>query len=85
MNGTVLRLTLKLSNQEGGATGTIVSVDQRGSEIPISSITQASSHLKIMLGVIGATYEGDLKEGQIASTWTQGPGSWPLVFKRQQK
>jgi hypothetical protein len=31
---------------------------------------------------IGATYEGDLKAGQIEGTWAQGPKSYPLVFKR---
>ena len=35
VEGTVLRLILKLSNAESGATGTLVSVDQGGGEIAI--------------------------------------------------
>ena len=85
MSGTDLRLVLKLTNQPGGATGTMVSVDQGGTEIPISSITQTGSQLKFTITTINASYVGDLKDGQLVGTWTQGPGGWPLVFKRPAK
>ena len=63
----------------------LVSVDQGGVEIPIASITQTLSHLAFAITLINASYAGDLKDGQIVGTWTQGPGSWPLVFKRPAK
>ena len=85
VSGTVLRLVLKLTNQPSGATGTMVSVDQLGAEIPITTITQTGSQLKFTITSINASYVGDLKDGQLAGTWTQGPGSWPLVFKRPAK
>jgi uncharacterized protein len=85
VNGATLRLVLKLANGEDGATGTIVSVDQGGVEIPVTSIAQTAAHLKLAVATIGATYEGDLNEQQIAGTWTQGPGSLPLTFKRPAK
>lgn len=85
VKSTVLRLVLKLTNQPSGATGTMISVDQGGVEIPITSITQTGSQLKFTITSINASYAGDLKEGQLAGTWTQGPGSWPLVFKRPAK
>lgn len=85
VQGTVLRLVLKLANHPGGATGVLVSVDQGGAETPITSITQAGSQLKLAVTTINASYVGDLKDGQLAGTWTQGPGSWPLVFKRPAK
>jgi hypothetical protein len=85
VSGTVLRLVLKLTNQPGGATGTLISVDQGGAEIPITSITQTGSQLKVTIATINGSYVGDLKDGQLAGTWTQGPGSWPLVFKRPAK
>ena len=84
VEGTVLRLILKLSNAESGATGTLVSVDQGGGEIAISSITQTASHLQLNVGAIGAAFEGDLKDGEITGTWSQGPVTLPLVFKRTQ-
>lgn len=85
VQGTVLRLVLKLTNHPGGATGVLVSVDQGGAEIPIASITQTLSHLAFAVTLINATYAGDVKDGQIAGTWTQGPGKWPLTFKRPAK
>jgi hypothetical protein len=83
VNGTKLRLVAKLSNQpDGTATGTLVSLDQGGAEIPIASVVQDGAHLKLAIPVITGTYEGDLKDGQLTGTWTQGPGSWPLVLTR---
>lgn len=82
VSGTVLRLVLKLANKDGQGTGTVVSVDQGGAEIPITTIVQTASHLRLDISTIGAAYEGDLKDGQLSGTWTQGPGSLPLTFKR---
>jgi hypothetical protein len=82
VDGKILRLLLKLSNQAGTATGTLISVDQGGAEIPISTVVQTGTQLKLLLPVISGTYEGDLKDGQLTGKWTQGPRTWPLVFKR---
>ena len=83
IDGKTLRLILKLSNQSGGAaTGTLISVDQGNVELPIASIVQTGAHVKLILPVVVGTYEGDLKDAQLTGTWTQGPRSWPLVFKR---
>lgn len=83
VDGTKLRLVLKLANQPaGGATGTLVSLDQGGVEIPVATVVQSGSHLKVIVPTIVGNYEGDLKGGQLTGTWTQGPRSWPLVFTR---
>ena len=80
---TTLRLLLKLSNQPGGTgSGTLVSVDQGGAEVPVATVVQTGTHLKVLLPAISGTYEGDLKDGQLVGTWTQGPKSLPLTFKR---
>jgi hypothetical protein len=84
VDGKLLRLVLKLANQPGGAaTGTLVSVDQGGAEVPIASVVQGGTHLKLYLPTIVGSYEADLKDGQLTGTWTQGPRTWQLVFKRQ--
>jgi hypothetical protein len=81
--GTVLRLELKLSNRtEGGATGSVVSLDQGGGEIPITSVAQTESRLKLELPTIGASYSGELRDGRIVGDWTQGPSTFPLAFTR---
>ena len=81
--GTPLRLMFKLSNgADGTGTGTIVSLDQGGAEIPFTSVTQTGTHVTLLASAIGGKYEGDLKDGQLTGTWTQGPGNFPLVLKR---
>ncbi len=81
--GTVLRLKLKLQNRpEGGATGSVISVDQGGAEIAITSIVQTAQQLKLQLPSIGASYEGELKDGRLVGNWTQGAGTLPLAFAR---
>lgn len=82
VGGQVLRLTLKLANGADGATGSLVSVDQGGTEISIASIVQAGSHLTLELPTIAGTYSGDLKDGKLVGTWSQGPNKVPLEFSR---
>lgn len=86
IKGTVLRLALNLANTPDGATGSIVSLDQGGVEIPVATITQDGSKLKLLVTMISGTFEGEIKSGEIAGTWTQGPlVGVPLVFKRAAK
>jgi hypothetical protein len=84
--GQQLRLTLKMTNQaDGTAAGTMISVDQGGAVIPITTITQKGSSLKLELKSINGVYAGEVKDGTLAGQWTQGPGTFPLVFKRPAK
>ena len=83
--GNQLRLIVKLANEGEAARGTMVSVDQGGGEIPITQITQAGAKLTLLIGPISGRYEGELKAGEIEGTWTLGPQSFPLVFKRPAK
>ena len=83
VDGKILRLILKLANQPNGtATGTLVSVDQGGAEIPVAAVVQTGTQLKVLVPVIVGNYEGELKDGVLTGKWTQGPRTWPLVFKR---
>jgi hypothetical protein len=82
-NGTNVRLVLTLANGADGATGTMVSVDQGNAEIPISAISEQGAHLKLTVSMIGGAFEGDLKGDEIVGTWTQGPGTLPLTFKKK--
>ena len=79
----LLRLTLKLSNQpDGTASGMLISVDQNGAEVPIAAVVQTDSHLTLHVPAVVGRYEGDFKDGALTGTWTQGPKTWPLAFKR---
>lgn len=79
----ISRFSLKLSTHpDGVATGTLVVVNPAGAaEIPIVAIVQTRSHLVVQ--TVAGTYEGDVKDEQLTGTWTQGPETLPLVFKRQ--
>jgi len=77
-----LRLLLRLVAGADVATGTLTSVDQGGAEIPIASIAQTGTHLELRLPSISGTYSGDLKDGKLVGTWSQGPGTLPLEFVR---
>jgi hypothetical protein len=85
VGGKTLRLTLKLANEAGGSTGMLISVDQGGTEIPLKVIEQVGTQLKFTVPAVGGSYQGDLKEGQLVGSWTQGPGTLPLTFKRPAK
>jgi uncharacterized protein (TIGR03067 family) len=83
-SGQTLRIAFKLTNDADGlATGTLVSVDQGNSEGPIAAVLQNGNTLKLVIPAVRGGYEGELKDGQIAGTWTQGPNSLPLVLKRK--
>lgn len=83
VDGKILKLALRLSNEPGGAaTGTLVSIDQGGAEVPIAAVIQTGAKLRLLLPAIAGTYEGALEDGQLTGNWTQGPRTWPLVFKR---
>ena len=82
VGGQTLRLTLKLANGPDAATGSMVSLDQGSVEIPITTITQDGSHVTLELPAIAGKYSGDLKDGKLVGTWSQGPGSAPLEFTR---
>jgi hypothetical protein len=85
VNGTTLRLRLSLANGSPAATGVLVSLDQNNVEIPISTITQGNGRVKLILSTISGAFDGELKGGELVGTWTQGPLSRPLVFKRTAK
>jgi hypothetical protein len=79
-----MRVVLRMSNQpDGTATGTIVSPDGSGVEIPIA-MTQKASNLTIDVTSVGASYVGVLNATgtELAGTWTQGQVVLPLTFKR---
>jgi len=82
VNGTSLRLVLKLATADGVGRGSIVSVDQGGGEIPIAAVVQEGTRLRLLVTVVNATFEGEVTDGRIAGTWTQGGGTLPLVFTR---
>jgi hypothetical protein len=83
-NGQKLRLVLKLANTPAGpASASIISLDQGGAEIPAATVVQTGARLKVLLPAIAGTFEGEHKDAVLTGTWTQGPGTLPLVLTKQ--
>jgi hypothetical protein len=84
LQGTNLRLVLRMVNDsDGTASGTIVSVDQGGIEFPLA-LTQKASSLTLNTPAIGGDFfSGSLNAaGELAGTFSQGPVTAPLTFRR---
>ena len=63
------------------ATGTVVSPGSTV-ELPIA-MTQEGSRLSIEIAIVGASWSGELKAGELAGTWSQGGMALPLTFIRK--
>jgi uncharacterized protein (TIGR03067 family) len=81
--GKALRVVVKLSNgSDGLATGTFDSVDQGSGPLPIAAVIQTGSQIKLVVPAVRGSFAGELKDGQLTGTWTQGRTASPLIFKR---
>ncbi len=81
---TRLRLVLQITkNSAGNLTAILVSVDQGGKSIPVSSISLKDSKLKFAVDPIQGSYQGKLNTDgtKISGTWFQG-AFFDLDFKR---
>jgi hypothetical protein len=78
-----MRLVLNMSNlSDGTSSGTIVSPDGSGVEIPIA-MTQKASSLAIDVTSVGASFVGVLNAAgtELTGTWTQQSSTLPLTFR----
>jgi hypothetical protein len=84
-----LRLVLHLTAaKDGSLTATLDSIDQGANSIPVSSATLTGSKLSLAVPAVpgGGAYEGTVNKdaSEIDGTWSQGPQSMALNFKRSQ-
>jgi uncharacterized protein (TIGR03435 family) len=58
------------------------SIDQGAQPIPVSSVTQHESNIKLSVEMIGGMFEGKLSDDgkTMTGAWTQGPQPLPLVL-----
>jgi hypothetical protein len=83
-NGIPMRFVLTVANQpDGTATARLISLDEGELEVPVE-ITQASSSVTLVDSVIVSSFAGALNsEGtELVGTFTQGPSTVPLIFRR---
>lgn len=81
-----LRLVLHVATGDSGLTAKIDSVDQGAMGLPVTTITQQGTQVRLELRSLMASYEGRVSKdgGEISGEWRQGGAALPLVFKRSE-
>jgi len=84
VNGSKVRLVLKIQKSANGYAAKFDSPDQGATDLPIDSIVLDGNKLSFSAAKFGISYEGTLSEtgDEISGSFRQGPGSTPMVFKR---
>ena len=86
--GFKLRLVLKVTaNADGKLAAKLDSLDQGANDLPIESITFEGGIVRFSAPNLGLSYEGKLnsENNEIVGELKQGPGTYPLTFKRTEK
>jgi hypothetical protein len=83
---TTLRVSCNIQkNSDGTLGGTIDSIGQGASGIPVDTVTIKDGAVHLQCNKIFASYDGQLsKDGsQIVGQWKQGPASLSMTFQKQ--
>jgi uncharacterized protein len=85
--GGTLHLKLTITERDHRAfSAAVVSIDQGGVSIPVSTVTVPGDSLHLGLGAIAAAFDGLIRgageSAEIAGNWSQGGMTLPLTFKR---
>jgi len=83
-----LRIGFEISEaQAGDYTGSMRSIDQSGSSVPMSAVKLNSDSLRLEMDVIRSAYEGNFTTdgNTIEGNWLQHGTTTPLVMKRVDK
>lgn len=68
----------------GGWSAKFYSIDQPGAGINVTSVTRQGPNVKIVIGLLSATFQGKLSAdgNSISGNWTQGPSPIPFDVVR---
>lgn len=83
-HGVELHLLLKLANHpDGTSTGRMVNLDQGGLELPVA-ITENGATVTLAIAPVAGSYSATMSADgtELAGTFSQGPASAALTFKR---
>ena len=81
--GRDLRVIFTISKGDKDTwTAKMYSIDQGAQPIPVSSVTQHESNIKMSVEMIGGTFEGKLSDDgkTMTGAWTQGLQPLPLIL-----
>ncbi len=83
VGATKLKLILHFTaNDDGTWRGTMDSPDQAANGLKLDVVTVEGQSLKFVMHIIGASYEGRLRGGEITGKFTQSGMTFPLNFTR---
>jgi len=85
VQGTQLRIVFHIAEGEDGAlTATMDSPDQGAAGIPVSEVTYAEGHLRLVSATVAGEFEGDLSAdgSQLVGEWRQGGFTLPLTLTK---
>ena len=80
---TQLRLRFLVTEDEGGLSVAVFSLDQGNAQIPNPGIAVSGATVTVSMSALGASYEGTLstEDGRITGTLTQGGTTYHLVLE----
>jgi hypothetical protein len=84
VGGKPLRIIVTMTNHpDGTATGTVMSPEGGGMEIPIA-IAQRSDTITLEVPAVGASFAAVINadKTELTGTWTQGSAALPLTLRR---
>jgi len=83
VSGMQLRISINLLKNDSSYTGTLTSVDQGNSPIPMKWVIVDKNNLRFKTAVSEIEYEGQLNDSTINGTFMQGGQKIPLTFSRK--
>jgi len=82
-SGVTLHVIIHIESSATATTGTLTSLDQNNAQVPVATVTHKGKDVTFDLPLAHANYKGTLAGKTLTGTWTQGPGSAPLVLTRE--
>jgi hypothetical protein len=85
LNGTPLKASLKLANEQGKATAQFVVTGKRETKVPVDLVRQEGDFVSIGSSQFHMSWEGRWRKdaNQLSGTFAQGPMETPLLFARK--
>ena len=84
--GAPLRFVVRIANDESGASAVLVSPDQGGAEIPVTTIEQKDAKLMLIVTAgVGGEYRCEINADgtELVGKWTQSGIAFPLKLKKK--
>jgi hypothetical protein len=83
LGGQRLRLIAHIRRGPDGLTGTLDSIDQQATGLPLDAVSLTEDVLSFQITQIGARYAGNFYGNDtIRGVWSQGLNSLPLILRR---